>query len=116
MRKLLKKEGASYFRLPSVLRWFTASIGFHHIHHVCSRIPNYYLQRCYEENPQLQQVTQLTLVRSIKTLWLTLWDEDGRRLVRFRDLRTIRPLLEQELGEGRTIDPTKPDAVPGVWR
>ena len=109
-------EGASYFRLPNVLRWFTANIGFHHIHHVCSRIPNYHLQRCYEENPQLQQVTQLTLVRSIKTLWLTLWDEDGRRLVRFRDLRTIRPRLEQELREGRTIDATKPDAVPGAWR
>ncbi len=43
-------EGASHFRLPAVLQWFTANIGLHHIHHLCSRIPNYHLQQCYDEN------------------------------------------------------------------
>lgn len=109
-------EGASHLRLPAVLQWFTANIGLHHIHHLCSRIPNYNLQRCYDENPQLQQVTQLTLGASIKTLWLTLWDEDGRRLLRFRDLRTIRRQLARELGGGSTFTATKPEAVPPAWR
>jgi omega-6 fatty acid desaturase (delta-12 desaturase) len=109
-------EGASLLVLPKMLQWFTANIGFHHIHHVSSRIPNYHLQRCYDENPQLHEVTKLTLGESLKTLRLTLWDEDERRLVGFRELRTIRPRLEQELSEGSAISPTKPEAVPGGWR
>jgi omega-6 fatty acid desaturase (delta-12 desaturase) len=76
------------------------------------RIPNYNLPRCYKENPELHQVTRLTIPQSIKTLWLTLWDEDGRRLIRFRDLRAIRPQLE----DGGEVAPTKPEAVPDVWK
>ncbi len=108
-------EGASLFVLPKVLQWFTANIGFHHIHHVSSRIPNYHLQRCYEENPELHEVTKLTLGESLKTLRLTLWDEGDRRLVGFRDLRAIRARLEQEAAEGSAIEPTKPEAVPSGW-
>jgi omega-6 fatty acid desaturase (delta-12 desaturase) len=109
-------EGASHFVLPRVLRWFTANIGLHHIHHVAPRIPNYHLQRCFDENPELQQATRLTLGKSIKTLWLSLWDEDDRRLVRFRDLRRITRRLTDSLKEGEKVVATKPEAVPQSWR
>jgi omega-6 fatty acid desaturase (delta-12 desaturase) len=109
-------EGASHLVIPKVLQWFTANIGLHHIHHVSSRIPNYHLQRCYDENPELHDVTKLTLAGSVKTLWLTLWDEEGRRLVGFRDLPEIRRRLEQETPEDEAISPTKPDAVPQAWQ
>jgi omega-6 fatty acid desaturase (delta-12 desaturase) len=109
-------EGASHLVIPKVLQWFTANIGLHHIHHVSSRIPNYHLQRCYDENPELHDVTKLTLAGSVKTLWLTLWDEEGRQLVRFRDLPEIRRRLEQETPEGDGIGPTKPEAVPKAWQ
>lgn len=107
-------EGSSHFVLPKVLQWFTASIGLHHIHHVSSQIPNYRLQRCLEENHLLQNVTRLTLVESVKTLRMTLWDEDERRLVGFRDLGPIRQRLAAQ--DGTPITATKPDAVPKGWR
>jgi omega-6 fatty acid desaturase (delta-12 desaturase) len=109
-------EGASLLVMPKVLQWFTANIGLHHIHHVSSRIPNYHLQRCYDENPELHDVTRLTLWGSVKTLWLSLWDEDGRQLVRFRDLGRIRQRLVREGEAVETIAPTKTEAVPTAWR
>lgn len=80
-------EGCSYYRLPKVLQWFTGNIGFHHIHHLSPRIPNYKLQACYQNNPELQDVTTLTLSSSLKTISLTLWDEDEKRLISFKQLR-----------------------------
>jgi omega-6 fatty acid desaturase (delta-12 desaturase) len=105
-------EGASHLKMSKPLQWATANIGLHHIHHVASRIPNYHLQRCYDSHPELRQVTTLTLIGSVKTLWLTLWDEDERRLVGFRDLGAIR----QRLSEAGPIRPTEPEAVPVTWR
>jgi len=102
--------------MPRWLQWFTGNIGVHHIHHMNSRIPNYHLQRCYDDNPELHDVTRLPLARSIRTLRLSLWDEDERRLVKFRDLKALRARLEGELGSGQTIRPTKPEAVPRAWR
>jgi omega-6 fatty acid desaturase (delta-12 desaturase) len=75
--------GSSYFELPAVLQWFTGSIGFHHVHHLGPKIPNYNLQRCHEENPIFHRATVITLRRSISALRLALWDEDAGRLVRF---------------------------------
>ena len=75
--------GSSYFQLPAVLQWFTGSIGFHHVHHLGPKIPNYNLQRCHEENPIFHRATVVTLRRSISALRLALWDEDAGRLVRF---------------------------------
>ena len=82
-------EGSSYFDLPRVLHWFTGNIGYHHVHHLSSRIPNYRLRRCMEENEELQQVTRLTLWGSLGCARLKLWDEDGRRMIGWRGLRTI---------------------------
>ena len=82
--------GSSYFRLPRVLQWFTGNIGFHHVHHLSPRIPNYSLERCHRENPTFQKVTTLTLRASFHTLMLKLWDEDSGRMVTFGQLRRLR--------------------------
>ncbi|MEO6877239.1 MAG: fatty acid desaturase [Gemmatimonadaceae bacterium] len=80
-------RGSSYLKLPGVLRWFTGSIGLHHVHHLGPRIPNYALKQCHEENPLFQDVTIITLTQSVRTLRLTLWDENRQRLVGFRDVK-----------------------------
>ena len=82
---LAAMAGSSYYKLPRVLQWFTGNIGFHHIHHLSPRIPNYKLEACHNENPILQRVTELTLTSSLKTASLALWDEEQRQLVSFRE-------------------------------
>lgn len=83
-------EGASHLTMPKLLQWATASIGLHHIHHVASRIPNYQLQRAQDAIPELGCATVLTLADSVKTFRLTLWDEEAKKLIGFRDLRALR--------------------------
>jgi omega-6 fatty acid desaturase (delta-12 desaturase) len=80
-------EGSSYFHMPAVLRWFTANIGAHHVHHLCSRIPNYRLADCLRRYPELRHMNRVTLWQSVKCLPLTLWDEEQRRLVSFRAMK-----------------------------
>ena len=78
-------EGSSFYDLPRFLHWLTGSIGFHHIHHLASRIPNYRLRACFEENLELQRgVKRVTLWGSFKAARLALWDESTQRLVSFR--------------------------------
>ncbi|MCA9874562.1 MAG: fatty acid desaturase, partial [Anaerolineales bacterium] len=80
-------QGSSFYRLPKVLQWFTGNIGFHHIHHLSPRIPNYRLEECHQQNPELQNVSTLTLGSSLRTTFLSLWDEDAKKLVSFRTAR-----------------------------
>jgi omega-6 fatty acid desaturase (delta-12 desaturase) len=82
--------GSSYLDLGPVLQWFTGNIGLHHIHHLASRIPNYRLQECLKENPDLECVTRLTLLTSLRCARLTLWDEENEKLISFRDYRNLR--------------------------
>jgi omega-6 fatty acid desaturase (delta-12 desaturase) len=82
-------QGSSYYQLPKILQWFTGNIGFHHIHHLSPRIPNYRLQECHEENPLFQQVVVLTLWTSLQSIFLSLWDEDQKKLVGFHHLKSI---------------------------
>ena len=79
-------QGSSFYRLPKVLQWFTGNIGFHHIHHIQQRIPNYNLERCYKEVQPLQEVKPLTLLESLRCARLHLWDESSRRLKGYRSL------------------------------
>jgi acyl-lipid omega-6 desaturase (Delta-12 desaturase) len=78
--------GSSYYDLPLVLRWFTANIGAHHVHHLCSRIPFYRLPRVLRDHPELTRIGRLTLRQSLGCVRLSLWDETSRRLVSFKDL------------------------------
>jgi acyl-lipid omega-6 desaturase (Delta-12 desaturase) len=79
----LSIEGSSFFKLPKVLQWFTGNIGFHHIHHLSPRIPNYKLPLCHFENPVFNQIKPITLRSSIRSAALRLWDEQNRRLISF---------------------------------
>ena len=83
-------QGSSFYKLPKILQWFSGNIGFHHIHHLSPRIPNYNLQRCYDAEPLFQQVKHLTLLSSMKSLALRLWDEKAKRLVGYGRMRQLR--------------------------
>jgi acyl-lipid omega-6 desaturase (Delta-12 desaturase) len=83
-------SGSSFYDLPHVLRWFTANIGVHHVHHLSSRIPYYRLPEVLRDYPELRNFGRLTLLQSLKCVRLTLWDEANRRLVSFKDLRSMR--------------------------
>ena len=80
-------KGSSFYRLPKVLKWFSGNIGYHHIHHLSPRIPNYNLQACYESNELFQNVKAVSLRDSLHCFRYRLWDEDTHRLVSFRQLR-----------------------------
>lgn len=85
--KNIALEGSSYFKLPIVLQWFTGNIGFHHIHHLSPRIPNYKLPKCFKENPMFQEVKPITFISSLRSLKLRLWDEKRNKMVGFKALR-----------------------------
>lgn len=76
-------EGSSFYALPSLLRWFSANIGYHYIHHLNARIPNYMLKSCYEAIPALRDKRALTIRRSLSSVQLKLWDEERQKLVGF---------------------------------
>ena len=84
-------QGSTYFDLPGPLRWFTANIGVHHVHHLASRIPCYRLGEVLRDHPKLREVSRLTLRDSFKCFRFALWDENQRRLISFRELRTAAP-------------------------
>ena len=86
----LALHGSSYYDLPIVLRWFSANIGVHHVHHLASRVPFYRLREVLRDYPQLKEVGRLTLWQSLRCINYTLWDEDARRLISFRDLNRLR--------------------------
>ena len=79
--------GSSHYDLPVWLRWFTANIGIHHVHHLSSRIPYYRLPNVLRDHPELREVRRITVPQSIRCVRLVLWDEAQRRLVSFRDAR-----------------------------
>lgn len=89
-------KGSSYLALPSVLHWMTGNIGFHHIHHLSQRVPNYRLGECHRSNALLRSERPLTLGRALQAGRLTLWDEGERRLVRFRDVTAAGAILASE--------------------
>ena len=89
-------DGSSFYKLPKVLQWFTGNIGFHHIHHLSPKIPNYKLEQCHNENPEFQ-VEPLTIRRSLKSLYFRLWDEKERMLVGWKALKKYEP---QTVNEG----------------
>lgn len=76
-------QGSSFYRLPKVLQWFTGSIGFHHIHHLSPRVPNYLLEKAHAENQIFQAVEPVTLWTSLRSLGFRIWDEDRKKLVGF---------------------------------
>jgi omega-6 fatty acid desaturase (delta-12 desaturase) len=82
-------QGSSYFQLQRILQWFTGNIGFHHIHHLSSRIPNYNLERCHNAHPSFAQVKGITFWESLKAIRFRLWDEEEGKLVGFKAIRHL---------------------------
>jgi hypothetical protein len=80
-------HGSSHYELPGVLRWFTANIGVHHVHHLASGIPYSLLPWVLRDYPELRDVSRLTLIESFRCVRLVLWDEGQQRLVSFHDMR-----------------------------
>lgn len=86
-------QGSSFYDLPPVLNWLTGNIGVHHIHHLCSRIPNYRLHECLREQPSLQAAQRLTIRQSLACVRFKLWDEANQKMVGFKNLgRTLSGL------------------------
>ncbi len=80
-------HGSSFYDLPKPLMWITGNIGIHHVHHLSSKIPFHKLPQVIKDHPELKTIGRLTLWQSIKSVKLTLWDEDLKCLVSFRDIR-----------------------------
>ena len=78
-------RGSSHYHLPGVLRWFTANIGVHHVHHLSSRIPCYRLPDVLRDHPQLAAVGRISLLQSLRCVQMALWDEKGQRLISFEE-------------------------------
>ena len=87
-------EGSSFYKLPKVLQWFSGNIGYHHIHHLSSRIPNYNLERCHNSHEIFQSIEPLTLWKGFKSLSFRLWDEEERKLVGFKHLKNKRRIID----------------------
>ena len=79
-------RGSSFYDLPAPLRFFTSSIGYHHVHHLCSRIPNYRLREFVDDHPELACTNRLTLRDSLACARLALFDEASSRLIAFREI------------------------------
>jgi omega-6 fatty acid desaturase (delta-12 desaturase) len=83
-------RGSSHYDLPPIVRWFTANIGLHHVHHLSSRIPSYRLGDVLRDHPELGAIGRVTVLQSFRSVGLALWDEAGQRLVSFREFRKTR--------------------------
>jgi omega-6 fatty acid desaturase (delta-12 desaturase) len=93
-------KGSSFYKLPRVLQWFSGNIGFHHIHHLSPKIPNYKLEQAYNEN-ELFHIQPITLRSSMRSLKFRLWDEENRQLVGFGYLKTLPETVAAAPGKAR---------------
>lgn len=96
-------EGSSFYKLPKILQWFTGNIGFHHVHHLSSRIPNYYLERCHNSHPMFHSIKPLTFWSSLKCINLRLWDESDRKLISWKEYR--QRYAQQSPAKAEEVDP-----------
>jgi omega-6 fatty acid desaturase (delta-12 desaturase) len=85
--KISAIRGSSFLKLPAIFQWFTGNIGFHHVHHLSSMIPNYSLARCHNENAIFKEVKPINLLSSFKTLTLGLWNEASGKMISFRKIQ-----------------------------
>lgn len=82
-------EGSSFYKLPKLLQWLTGNIGYHHVHHLSPRIPNYYLESTHNHTQILQNAPTITLSESVSCLRYHLWDEEKKRFVGFNKAKAL---------------------------
>jgi acyl-lipid omega-6 desaturase (Delta-12 desaturase) len=80
-------QGSSFYKLPKFLHWITGNIGFHHIHHLSPRVPNYYLEVVHNKNPFTQDVPAITIASSLRSLRLRLWNEQKKKFIGYKEIR-----------------------------
>lgn len=80
-------EGSSFYKLPKLLQWMTGNIGYHHVHHLSPRIPNYKLEEAHNQSEPLQNVPTITLKTSLQSIKFRLWDEDRKVFVGYKDIK-----------------------------
>ncbi|MBM7662619.1 omega-6 fatty acid desaturase (delta-12 desaturase) [Bacillus mesophilus] len=91
-------DGSSYYKLPKVLQWITGNIGFHHVHHLSPRVPNYNLEKAHNATPPLHKATTITIGTSFKSLNYRLWDEDNKTFISFKDLKKVKYSKQNKAG------------------
>lgn len=108
-------DGSSYYRLPRTLQWFSGNIGFHHIHHLDARIPNYHLQACHDNNPEFGTVPQFSFWESLSCIKVSLWDERQKKMVSFATAAAMSDAFAPAM-ETKAIPPSQlvPRVVPVV--
>jgi len=84
-------EGSSFYKLPKLLQWLTGNIGYHHVHHLSPRVPNYKLEEVHKSTEPLQNVPTISLWTSLQSLKFRLWDEENKRFVGFSYIKTLSP-------------------------
>lgn len=97
-------DGSSFYRLPKVLQWLTGNIGFHHVHHLSPKVPNYKLEEAHEATPPLHKATTINIRQSLESLKFRLWDEEGKRFVSFRQAKQ-RLKQASRIGKGKLGEP-----------
>ncbi|GAA0340161.1 fatty acid desaturase [Oceanobacillus oncorhynchi subsp. oncorhynchi] len=80
-------DGSSYYKLPKWLEWMTGSIGYHHVHHLAPKVPNYHLEQAHRETPPLHNATIITLKTSLKSIKFRLYDEEQKTFISFREMK-----------------------------
>ncbi|WP_424767936.1 fatty acid desaturase [Paenibacillus sp. sgz302251] len=80
-------DGSSYYKLPKVLQWITGNIGYHHVHHLSPKVPNYYLEEAHNSTPPLHKATTITIKESLASLNFHLWDETDKKFISFRAMK-----------------------------
>ncbi|CAM4267280.1 fatty acid desaturase [Jeotgalicoccus halotolerans] len=80
-------DGSSYYKLPAWLEWMTGSIGYHHVHHLAPRVPNYHLEEAHENTPPLHKATTITLKTSLESIKFRLYDEENNTFITFKNMR-----------------------------
>ncbi|MBD0382160.1 fatty acid desaturase [Paenibacillus sedimenti] len=83
-------HGSSFYKLPRILHWITGNIGFHHIHHLSPRVPNYYLEKVHNKNAVLRDVQTITLWTSLQSLKFQIWNEETKKFIGFKDLKNLK--------------------------
>ncbi len=83
-------EGSSFYKLPKLMQFLTGNIGFHHVHHLSPRVPNYKLEEAHKNTEPLQHVPTISLATSLKSLRFKLWDEDSKNFVTFKHVKSLR--------------------------
>src|SRR5690625_4320245 len=91
-------DGSSYYKLPKILQWITGNIGYHHVHHLAPRVPNYHLETAHESIPPLQHATTITMKTSLDSLRYRLYDPTQKVFITFREHKRRKKRMQAQSG------------------